>query len=78
VTHRVKAHSVLAALLFFVVLSTCLCVIGIKAAYGSHAPLWAILLFLSTLAISVPIAGVVSYVFYVPRDRDSDTSTRTP
>jgi uncharacterized membrane protein YoaK (UPF0700 family) len=73
-----KANTVLAALLFFVVLSTFLSVMGIKAAHGSHAPSWAILLFLSILAISVPIAGVVSYVFYIPREHGSDTSRPTP
>jgi len=51
----------------FVAGSACLAVVGMSMAVSTHAPAWATLLFASLLAVSVPLGGVVSYVFFNPR-----------
>ena len=76
VTRQMKIHATGAALFFFVIVSACLSMVGISLASGSHAPFWAVLLFLSILAITVPLGGVVGYLFYLPREQGTDTSSR--
>jgi hypothetical protein len=51
----------------FVAGSMCLAVIGIDMVITTHAPTWAILLFASLMAISVPLCGVVGYVFSITK-----------
>jgi|HubBroStandDraft_5_1064220.scaffolds.fasta_scaffold1894248_1 hypothetical protein len=51
----------------FVAGAACLAVTGMSMVAVTHAPIWAIIFFASLLAISVPLGGVVSYVFFARR-----------
>jgi hypothetical protein len=74
VTRRAKTHAAGAALFLFIIMSICLAVAGVDLASGIHAPIWAILFLLSIVSMSMPLGGVVLYVFYVPKEADADNS----
>jgi hypothetical protein len=75
---RVRSHAVGAVFYLFVALSACLSVIGIGMVLTAHAPTWAVLFFIGMLTISVPLGGVVSYVFFSSSTEEADTSSRVP
>jgi hypothetical protein len=74
VKRKVKIQTTGAAMLVSVIASACLSVVGLILAADSHAPIWAVLLFLSVLAIAVPLGGVLGYLFYQPGESGIETS----
>lgn len=71
-----KFHLVGVLFYAFVAGAACLAAIGIGMAAETRAPAWATLLFASVLAVSVPLGGVVSYVFFYPGRGTTETLER--
>lgn len=69
---RLKFHATGATLFIFVIISAGSSAAGLSLAVGGHVPIWATLLFLSILAIVIPVGSMIGYLFYVPRNHKAD------